>query len=372
MSGKKPTVFVSPCGTSVLTNESDNKRRGLINRLANHGERELTQEEKHSLDQHIRERRQVLEETGDTDQIKGLSAELNGLLTYHGGIPEHKDGTPDQHILVVSDTYLGHKVGKIIESWLRSKKLDVRVWAPPGLVTSDRESFRDAMTQLIRWCEEELKGYSDCGYHVAFNLTGGFKSVQGFLQTLGMFYADESFYIFQSGSLLTIPRLPITLDVSETVEEHLDTFRQFELGLDLPSHHCTGIPDTLLIEHDGRAALSEWGELVWQRSKDQFYGKQLFRPLDRIEYGPQFAKRVEKEGLTPQQLATLNKRLDQLSLVAHGKGTNLKGLDFKPLKGNPKPPSTHECDIWSGDERRLFGHYETGVFVIDAIDRGLH
>lgn len=372
MNSKRPTVFVSSCGTSVLTNESDNERRRLINELANLREKDLSPEQRQTLDEHIQNRQRTLLETPDPDQIKKLSAELNGLLTYYGGVPKHTEGTPDHHTLVVSDTYLGQKVGEVIESWLHSKGFNVQVWAPPGLVTSDRDSFRDAMTQLIQRCEEELKGYSDNGYHVAFNLTGGFKSVQGFLQTLGMFYADESFYIFETGSLLSIPRLPITLDASGTVEEHLDTFRQFELGLEISLHDCTGIPDTLLIEHDGRATLSEWGELVWQRSKEQYYGERLLEPLTGIDHGSRFSKYVGKQNLSSSYLSTLNKRLDQLSLAAHGKGTNLKGLDFKPLKGNPKPPSTHECDIWSGDERRLFGHYETGVFVIDAIDRGLH
>jgi putative CRISPR-associated protein (TIGR02619 family) len=370
---ERPTVLVSPCGTSVLTNGLDDEQRKPINKLANCREEDLPEKDRQALDEHIQNRhRTLIEGTPGREQVKKLSAELNGILTYYEGIPKHTGGAPDQHILIVSDTYLGNRVGEIIESWLHSNRYAVQVWSPPGLVTNDRESFRDAMQELIRQCEDEIKGYSDSGYHIAFNLTGGFKSVQGFLQTLGMFYAEETFYIFETGSLLTIPRLPITINVSKPVGEHLGVFRKFELAQEIPLQDCAGIPDTLLLEHDGKAVLSEWGELVWQRSKNQFYGEKLLDPLPGIEHGPQFPKQVQKQGLTPGYLSTLNKRLDQLSLVAHDNGANLKGLDFKPLKGNPKSPSTHECDIWAGDEHRMFGHYSDGNFIVDAIDRGLH
>lgn len=371
MRNDKPRVIVSTCGTSILTNESDNERRRLINGLANCQEGDITPENKQALEQHIQERQQILEEASDSNQIKKLSAEINGILTYHGDL-KSANGMPDQHILITSDTYLGQRVGEIIESWMHSRGLAVNIWRPSGLVTNDRDSFRDAMVELIQQCEEVLTGFRNNGYHVAFNLTGGFKSAQGFLQTLGMFYADESFYIFETGSLLTIPRLPIKLDAEGVIGEHDKAFRLLGLGEALPARDCKEIPDTLLFQDEQEAILSEWGTLVWQRSKKQFYNKHLLAPLPGLRYAWNFSKKVEKLNLPADRLATLNERLDELSLVVRNKRENLKGLDLKMLKGNPHPPSTHECDIWSDDERRLFGHYEEDDFVLDDIERGLH
>lgn len=368
----RPKVIVSTCGTSIFTNRSANERRALINKLANCQEEDFTPEEKQALEEHIRERRQLLERTRDIHEIKRLSAELNGVLTYYGGAPEPASDGADVHILITSDTYLGQRVGEIIESWMRSRELVVHVWRLSGLVTNDRDSFREAMATLIHWCEDELTGYRNSDYRIAFNLTGGFKSVQGFLQTIGMFYADESFYIFETGSLLSIPRLPIKLDTEGVIGEHDKAFRRLGLGEVLSAEECEGIPETLLFQAGQEATLSEWGTLVWKRGKKQLYGKRLINPLSGLRYAPHFKRKVERLNLTAERLARLNERLDELSLVVRKKRSNLRGLNFKKLKGDPRPPSTHECDIWSDDERRLFGHYEEGAFVIDDIERGLH
>jgi hypothetical protein len=35
--------------------------------------------------------------------------------------------------------------------------------------------------------------------------------------------------------------------------------------------------------------------------------------------------------------------------------------------------STHEIDAWhDGGAKRIFGHYEGGVFVLDRLDEALH
>lgn len=372
MNRDKPKLVLTTCGTSILTNEAAPEKRKLITYCANKKGKDLSKEEKSELDQHIEERRQMLEEA-NAEQLKRLSAEFNGLLSYFGDHFGLESNTPDLHILIVSDTYLGKKVGELIESRLRSEGFsDVRTWSPGGLITSDRDDFRHAMSDLVKLCEDSLPGHRGSGYHIAFNLTGGFKSIQGFMQTLGMFYADEMFYIFETGSLLTIPRLPVRLDAEAAISHYGQCFRRLGAGEELTLQECGGISEVFLF-HDGeKATLSEWGQLIWERSKKEFYGKELLAPLPDIDHGPQFARQVEKQNLTPNLMATLNQRLDELSLVVRSRRDNLSSLDFKPLKGNPKPPSTHECDIWSGDERRLFGHYEGDVFVVDGIERGLH
>ena len=368
----KPKIILSSCGTSILTNQANGDLRNLIIRLANCKEAELAKEEKQKLDNHAQQRQNLLTNAADLEEVKKLSAELNGVITYYGDDLNQANRGADQHFLVVSDTYLGEKVGETVQLWLESRGFNVQILRFPGFVTNDLESFRDAMTQLVQWCQETLEGYRESGYHIAFNLTGGFKSAQGFLQTIGMFYADESFYIFETGTLLTIPRLPVTLDTDVTVEKHLDTFRQLSQDIEMSPKDCAGIPETLLLEIDGEVGLSVWGKLVWEQTKKQIYGRKLLEPLAGLIYSEGFRKNVSKQNLTPGYLATLNERLDELYHYVIRNGPNLQSLDCKALKGNPKPPSTHECDIWSGDERRLFGHYEGKNFVIDDIARGLH
>ena len=363
------SLILSTCGTSILTNGADNNIRTLVNRNANAKLEALAPDDLGRLEAHIHERHAALR-AATPAEAKRSSAELNGILSYYGGQLIERER--DQHVLIISDTFLGEAVGEIICSWLNEQGLRAQVQKFTGLVTDDYASFRNAMIQLIRWCQETLPGYRSAGYRVVFNLTGGFKSAQGFMQTVGMFYADESVYIFETGSLLRIPRLPIRLDIDGIMAQHGDNLRLLGHGQTLSTQEVTGIPETLLFEVDGEATLSEWGELVWQQSKRALYGRDLLAPLPGLRFSDGFVKSVERQRLTSDQLAVLNERLDQLSFVSQGKGSNLRGLDFKALKGDPKPPSTHECDIWSGDERRLFGHYADNIFVVDDIARGLH
>lgn len=373
MAESKNRLVLTTCGTSLLTNGVDQEVRARINQLANHTERDLSAQDKELLDRHIEERRRLLRDTDNLDEVRRLSAELNGLITYYHGDLKHTSGRPDQHILLATDTYFGRRTGEVIKEWLEHRGFSVQVWIPKGLATRDRDDFRHAAADLVLCCEQTLPGYKESGYHVVFNLTGGFKSIQGFMQTLGMFYADEMFYIFETGSsLITIPRLPVSLEVGNLVQEHEQVFRRLGLGEELPLGECRGIHEILLFDDGQDAMLSEWGQLVWQRSKQSLYSEKLRDPLPGLRYTPNFRRKVKGLNLSPDRLATLNERLDMLSLTVRAERKNLSGLDFKQLKGNPRPPSTHECDVWSDDERRVFGHYENGMFVIDDIERGLH
>jgi putative CRISPR-associated protein (TIGR02619 family) len=364
-------IILSTCGTSILTNSADNDIRSLVNYNANARREALDEATQKKLESYIAQRREAILATTNLDEAKKQSAELNGIISYYKG--QLSGRSQDMHYLIVSDTFLGQQVGEIIQSWLEQQGLSVQIEKFSGLVTNNLPNFRSAMTNLIKWCQETLPGYRMSQYHIVFNLTGGFKSAQGFMQTIGMFYADESIYIFETGdNLLRIPKLPIQLDINLTIKQNNKTFRLLGMGQALPAGDVHGIPETLLFEDNGEVILSEWGELVWQQGKRQLYESNLLEPLPGLSYSETFMKNLEKQNLTDTCLATLNERLDQLSLVVQRQGTNPSSLDFKALKGNPKPPSTHECDIWSGDERRLFGHYENGQFVIDDIARGLH
>lgn len=371
-----PKTFVSTCGTSLLTNQTDSQLRNLLMKTANCGENDLKTEEKNTIDGHIQQIQNKLQ-CMDLMEVKKISAELNGILTYYKNqIPAGK-GTPDSHYLLVSDTYQGGKVGEIIANWLRQHNLLVEVVKIADLATNNRDNFRLAMSELINWCNNTLTGYRESGYQIIFNLTGGFKSVQGFLQTVGMFYADECVYIFQfSSQLLQIPRLPIKLDLEEIVGKNLDVFRKLNSHISVTKVETHNIPETLLffMEEDEQVQLSEWGELIWLQAKPNYYQQKLLSPLsDKLVYSEEFKNNVSN--LPKNRIKEINIRCDQISrYLDFNQQDDLKSFDFKQLKGKGYKNSTHECDAWAdGKAKRLFGHFiEDGKYIIDCLGNALH
>ncbi|MGB3193515.1 MAG: putative CRISPR-associated protein [Limnoraphis sp.] len=352
-------IFLSPCGTSLLTNKTDESLRKRLIATANAKVNDLKPDEKAIIDEHLESRRQLLNNSEtDLQEVKRLSAELNGIITYYDGQLPQSSG--DIHYILATDTYQGREVADIVVNWLQKRGFNAQVQVFNDLATNSIESFRVAMSDLIQWCDQTLGGYQENQYfQVIFNLTGGFKSVNGFLQAVGMFYASECIYIFQSSSeLLRIPRLPISLDQSAVVGEHLMTFRRLSYQ-QLPVSDCRGIAETLLFESDGFVELSEWGKLIWTQAKPNYYKQKLLPPLSsRLVFSPEFERSVERSQIQPDRLLTLNERLDDLSRYLDTDGReNLRRLDFKALKGKPFADSTHECDVWGDSGDRIFGHY---------------
>jgi putative CRISPR-associated protein (TIGR02619 family) len=364
--------ILSTCGTSLLTNGRADQDRKLVSQYANCRTREQalarSQADVQRLDQMIADVQGHMQHA-TPDSARRLSAELNGLLTLYDGQPIPP---ADQHLLLYTDTWLGKVAAQIVADWLKQQGGQAQVIRRCDLQTQDLESFQLALAELVRWCEEVLPGYRQAGYRIVFNLTGGFKSVQGFMQTLALFYADETVYIFESGSsLLRIPRLPVRMAATDEVRAHLPVFRRLSHQLPVATDELRPIPETLLMRVNGECALSPWGELVWQQARRDIYAERLYPPpSDRIRFGPRFEESVR--GLPPERRRLVNERLDDLAACLE-RGENRNRLDFKPLRGNPRPPSTHECDAWADqDARRIFGHFEGDVFVLDALDKGLH
>ncbi len=310
----------------------------------------------------------LLAEGTDLAMATRMSAEINGIVKLYGG--QFQPKRSDCHYLLSTDTWLGQQTAQLIADWLQQQGCThTQVLHQKDLQTKDMQAFQSALADLVQWCEQTVDGYRQRGFRVIFNLTGGFKSVQGFLQTLAFFYADETVYVFETSDLIRIPRLPVRLVAAETVRENLMTFRQLSLGL--PAEHLEQVPETLLLRIDDQVALSPWGELVWQRTKKQLYAEALHpAPSPQIIFTDRFRRSVE--GLAPDRLVLVNERIDALARFLQD-GFNSPSLDFKPLRGNPCPPSTHEIDAWADqDAKRIFGHYEGNCFVLDKLDQGLH
>lgn len=259
-------LIVSTCGTSLLTNlAGDMERRQTIIRHANAKHRDQIPEPDRSvLDTLIEQMQQALEEADGTQRAR-LSAELNGLQRYY----DNRLTGQDIHWLIATDTWLGEATAQAIGKVLSAHGHVVDVRRITDLRTTELSEFRIAMSELASLCAREVRGLRAGGMHTVFNLTGGFKSVQGFMQSLGMLYADESVYVFENArEMLSLPRLPIKLESAVLVREHEWLFRRIAAGLPVSAKAVRTVPETLLLEIDGEIALSVWGEAVWAEAGD--------------------------------------------------------------------------------------------------------
>lgn len=359
------TLIVSTCGTSLLTNLAG-EDRGLVTRHANaRSPADVLTPDRTKLESLTRRMTQRLRTAGKAD-LGRLSAELNGLLKHYGG---QLDRGGDTHWLIATDTWLGNATASALAEVLNNAHHIARVWRIKDLRTSNLMEFHIAMTEIARLCAREVRGMRDGGFRVLFNLTGGFKSVQGFMQALGMLYADESLYLFEgTDELLRLPRLPIELNTAALVREHEWVFRRLAAGLPVSATEARNVPDTLLMELDGQVALSVWGDVVWEEAGPTMLSEQLWPALDpRLR----FDKRIERDArnFSRDERRQINERLAELARLLHDGHTNLARLDLKKLNA-PHGDSTHECDAFGG--KRLFGHFDHDVFVVDKIAEGLH
>ena len=269
--------IVSTIGTSILTNNIDGNNqdeadwRRILGISANDKVEELQTEHKTVIDA-LEER--AREKLGQ-DNVKihrQASAELNGIYgIYEETLPKN---THDKHYLICTDTYQGRTTGKLIKNFLSAQKFDVDIEIPTDLSAKDTESFTVGTKALIKWLEDNVPWRRDSGYQVIFNLVGGFKSLQGYMQTFGTFYADESVYIFErSSDLIKIPRLPIQIDTSE-IEKYRGQFALMDANAPILKNEVTGFNNILktlteIMRENGNTyvGLSEWGQLIWNRAR---------------------------------------------------------------------------------------------------------
>lgn len=354
-------LIVSTCGTSLLTNLAGEQRTLVVRHANAKRQEDVPEPDRKALQKLIDQARTRMQQGSHAERSK-LSAEYNGLACYYGS----QFQANDIHWLIATDTWLGQATATIIAEVLGQSAQVKRI---PDLQTQDLQAFRLAMASLVRLCAEEIR---PMGCYVVFNLTGGFKSVQGFLQTLGMLHADETVYVFEgSHELLRLPRLPIHLDAEETVRNTLRIWRRLENQLPVSPAEAHGIPEIFLFALDDQVTLSEWGELVWQETRAKLLSERLWPSIDdTLRFGPAFERSTAD--CSPEERRQINERIGELARHLHHPDFNPRRLDFKQL-AIPHQGSTHECDAWAqGSAKRLFGHFENGIFVLDRLAEGLH
>lgn len=210
---------LSPCGASLLNNQSG-AFAALLRQYANaKNEGDVPPQDRQKIKYVISIAATKLA-SADLTSVSKLSAELNAISKLYA----NASSVRKQNVVLCTDTWLGEEAAKLVVEWLCRQGFNANLERRQDLQTKNLDTFRIALSDLVAWCESTIPGYRQRGYRVIFNLTGGFKSINGFLQALAMVYADETVSVFESESeLLRLPRLPINLSELHAVRPHLTT-----------------------------------------------------------------------------------------------------------------------------------------------------
>ena len=287
---------VSTIGTSILTNLicAENPKeatwRQILSVSANFQQEDLTPD-MNTVIETLANRALAELQKNDVKTNRLISAELNGIYgIYEGKLPKN---SPDQHVLICTDTAQGQRTGKLIKDFLESH-FNVEIVTPRQLSAENTTLFATGTKDLIQWLGDNVSWRRERGDEVIFNLVGGFKSLQGYMQTFGAFYADEIVYIFErSSDLIRIPRLPIQIDTTVTYTYRKE-FSAMASGTSYQRSKLSGdIPETLLefLEEDDEdtdTGLSAWGVLLWNETKDDLLENDTDADAMR-QYSVQFA-----------------------------------------------------------------------------------
>lgn len=340
-------LIVSTVGISVflnILNPSESTWRQQLNQAAN--AQQLSSDLEKFVNNLVQRAKDCLQQ-GDVAERRRLSAELNGIYGIYDNNLEA--GKADTHWLIATDTALGCKAAKVIADFLRKHGLNVAVDVPGKLSTAAPAAFSNGMKALIRWCEETLPGYRDNGYRIIFNLTAAFKSLQGYLNIMGMFYADEMVYIFETGSqLVSIPRLPVQVDVTVLRQHSVELAMMAESHI-FPYAQVATIPDGLLdIDEKGDACLSDWGQLIWNRVRHELLSEALL-PFPRLHYEKSFERDFAQAD--PKERVALQETLAKVAHLLEDHGGNTAAL---------KQDGGLRYDIYTGkktSDGRPIGHF---------------
>lgn len=359
-------LIVSTCGTSLLRNGVGDDTSRWLNSIANL--KDLESDGLERLRLHLDERRATLL-SSDLAHQREMSAEINGI---HAVLDKWRPANV-MHMLIHTDTQVGEATADVISDYLEHLAGErPTLVSAPGLRTDHAAGLREALSELTLIMDASIPKYKSSGYRIVFNLTGGFKSINAYLQALGMLYADSCVFLYEgkAAELMEIPRLPVSLTYQDHFRTHHKVFRKLSQEYPVTAEEAAGIPESLLIEIDGLVSTSVWGDALWPASRQKLFAETLMEPLcSRLRITDR-AVRDAKE-LTPEHMVHVNKTLDALSAHLDLGKEMLQSNSVKPLKGDAlarKKPSTHEVYLWSdGAAGRLFWHYEGDTISVDSI-----
>ena len=294
---KSQKIVISTVGTSLFTNQINRETEGdwfrKLSSCSNLSLADIPSEVLEIIETLTNRATEKLTED-NVATIRRASAELNGVYGIYND--DINLGKQDLHYLVVTDTAQGKATGEIIKDFLLDRGLSANVYVPPGFSTASTASFSEGIDKLLVWLREDIYASYHHTHQIYFNLVGGFKSMQGYMNTLGMFYADAIIYIFEgkNSELITIPRLPVSIKVDrDTIEPYKLQLALMNAGADLKVSAAQGIPEALVYVVDDEMTLSTWGKLVWGECKDEILAQKLLS-FPRLNYEPSFIEDYNK------------------------------------------------------------------------------
>lgn len=329
---------VSTVGTSVLTNRPDARAAGnLLRDTANLAGDALPAAAQELVDRLADQARAELA-SAPVPRLRVLSAELNGIYGLYDNRLALAKG--DAHYLIATDTAQGRTTAELLAEHLRPHVQRVHVEVPRGFSTASTKAFGDGVREVVRWCAEALEGERAAGCRVVFNLVGGFKSMQGYMNTIGMFHADEIIYVFESpdAPLIRIPRLPVRVDTS-LMEREAVQFAMMAEGAAPPTSELTHWPESLVEDSGGRAMLSTWGLLLWDQAKREVLSATLL-DFPRLAYTDGFRRDFDAWPQRDEkvQLQEVLAKVSHLLTESGGDTSALRrdgGLQYSNMRGQP-------------------------------------
>ncbi len=331
-------IIVSTVGTSLLTKQIDtkNEEERLWNKqLRDHANyrQDETPDSVKAIINTLKERAHAVLTKAEVSKIRDSSAELNGIYgLYHEDLSQ---GKQDLHFLIATDTLQGQTTADVVEAFLRSQGLQASSYTPSGLSMATTQSFAEGIDDLIVWLQKTVKPLRD-SYTVYFNLVGSFKSLQGYMNTIGMFYADSILYIFegQNSELITIPRLPIEVNTS-LLAPHTVALALMDAGAGLSADETRGIPEAMLGDCEGKKVLSTWGKLTWDEAKAALLSQKLLS-FPKLLYADTFHADYNRVK-NPKQQMELQQDLAKVSHIfqeSNGDTRSLRSLDYSPYQNS--------------------------------------
>jgi len=325
-------LIISTVGTSLITNPAEKEQLNLLYKYSNCNDNECPDEIKNLIEELFPKALQKLH-SSNTHSLRRSSAELNGILGFYNENLSGRD--KDLHYLICTDTYQGRKSAEVIKKFLENFKIATQIFQPKNLSTKNKDSFSEGIKELLKWFDETIYGYKRSGYQVIFNLTGGFKSLQGYLNTIGMFYADKIIYIFESeqADLIEIPRLPIQIDL-EPFKRYKEKILLLNANKVYNKEEFAEFPESAFDEIEGKLILSVWGEVIWNKVKYDLFDDLPEFPF--IEYHNNFIEKY-KEIVDKKFRIKLLETISKVSVIleeSNGNTNNLSkgGIQFSPLE----------------------------------------
>lgn len=319
-------LIVSSIGISLLfSHQTAEERAGSAPRLIDlANDREIAPEHRPCIDS-LAARIQETLNRGDVAELRRKSAELNGIYAITKN--QIAANPQDVHLLITTDTALGRLCGKEVEAFLQSKGLATVPIVPRNLSAGTSEAFEEGSKDLIQQLATTLPDYKEQAYTIIFNLVAAFKVLQGYLNTLGMFYADEIVYLFegQNAQAISIPRLPIQIDTDSLRPFQVQMAMMAEGDAHLPVSQLQGLPRAIYDQLDGVGFLSDWGLLIWQQIKENILGADLL-DFPRLHFTDAFKRDFNRAN--PTERSRLQSTLAHVSALleeSQGNPAILKG-----------------------------------------------